>query len=337
MKILGIRNTKSYTNIPYKGKKNDYIQAEAFCLGYDDKISSARREYIREHFETRLFGSEYGEKYNGRLEEYELKKLIGSLVGYKVSQDTIKLDLKAPKQKHVNSINPEESLQRGDASKINRELMANVYAYNVSPIWGSESYRGAMCDINKENLAALKQAGIKRIIDLAGYCSEDMCKEAGLEYLSYPMGKAFYKSKMFTDKDDIVRTNTRLYGEILGMDENSVKKAVNDALEVYKKHKQADIERFISFIQTMQKDNVYIGCELGTYETDTALMFNYLFNPEAKNTPSCIKPSSLITFGRIKNLYKNLTAENKKELGWNEEFDKDFIPKLKAIEKSYGY
>ena len=87
----------------------------------------------------------------------------------------------------------------------------------------------------------------------------------------------------------------------------------------------------------MQKIMYTLAVNLDTYETDTALMFNYLFNPEAKNTPSCIKPSSLITFGRIKNLYKNLTAENKKELGWDEEFDKDFIPKLKAIEKSYGY
>ena len=39
------------------------------------------------------------------------------------------------------------------------------------------------------------------------------------------------------------------------------------------------LNNFVKFIQTMQKDYVYIGCEYGKYKTDNALMVNKFFNP----------------------------------------------------------
>ena len=57
-------------------------------LGYDDEISKSRREYIREHYNsyTMPYYSIYEKE--GRLEEYELNRLISSLRGEKLNQDS---------------------------------------------------------------------------------------------------------------------------------------------------------------------------------------------------------------------------------------------------------
>ncbi len=81
---------------------------------------------------------------------------------------------------------------------------------------------------------------------------------------------------------------------------------------------------------TLKKGNVLIGCDLGISRTNCALCLDFFFNPKAE----IIHRGYDRYFGyEMVNIYKNLSDEDKKAMGWDEEFDKNFIKSL----KSYGY
>ena len=91
------------------------------------------------------------------------------------------------------------------------------------------------------------------------------------------------------------------------------------------------VDKFVSFIQTVQKGNLYMGCEYGTYRTDYITLLDMLFNPQRDDEQECIDD---IYFYAIE-LYDKLTPEDKAKMGWSEEFDKNFMPKIKEINDYY--
>ena len=98
---------------------------------------------------------------------------------------------------------------------------------------------------------------------------------------------------------------------------------------VYNRLFDEDTEELVEFIKTMQKDNVYVGCQFGQKQTNFVLLANQFFNPMSKDTKDYAfrNESTWFTF---ESLCDALTPEQKKEMGWTEEFETKFRQKIKA-------
>ncbi len=288
-------------------------------LGYDDKISKMRREHIREHiYETKMPNVDTF-KHEGRLEEYDLNKLIGSLLGTKPSVKT---------SSSPQEITPQETAP----NKINSDLMRELWAYNVEPIYGTNSWKGSVSELGKQDLELLRQAGIKTIIPLAGTrFDEEYCEKHGLNCFYFHTSRNMFDNEAFKTEAQIRRKELE-DAEIFGWEPN-----IEGALKSWNKGKTYFINKFIKFIQTMQEENVYIGCEFGTDATNNALMLNHFFNPKAQDTKTYIYRANEFYVSCLLNLIENLTPENKKALGWTKEFEEQTIAELKeyATEEDY--
>lgn len=270
-------------------------------LGYDDEISKSRREYIREHYNsyTMPYYSIYEKE--GRLEEYELNRLISSLRGEKLNQDSPEnvIAQKLPKPEPITVQTPPE--------RVNDSLMEKVPLYNVEPIWSDitpNSYRGQSPFENPSSLKILKNAGIKTVVDLCGYTGfKDVVRKSGLDYLCFIVNTDFFRQDIFsTRKDTCVKLNNETF-----------------------------LDNFVKFIQTMQKDYVYIGCEYGKYKTDNALMCNHFFNPAFKDGRAYLTSYNMCYVSKLENLYNNLKPEHKTLMGWTKEFDSYVYKRIKKL------
>ena len=272
-------------------------------FGYDDEQSSIKRAAIRKRFNDDIFAPNDFFINNPRLEEYELNKLIKSLT----KRGAVKGNKK---------------------SSINTQLIKDLSLYNVEPVYGTSSYRGSTADLNATTVKQLKKAGVEGIITFLSYeFDEDMVEENGLEVFCYPKSYTFWDSSAFKTKEDVVWDAKTNYFYLNNDDLEA--ELLKDKLKIWEKDKRSFINNFIDFIREMKKPNRYIGCICGTETTDEMLSLNYFFNPDAKET----RPYKFLSYEycaeQMKNLYGNLTPEDKKKLGWDSEFDKNFIPRLK--------
>lgn len=255
-----------------------------FVLGYDDEISKMRRQHIREHYYDDIMPYQSIYEREKRLEEFELNKLIGSLLGKKLNTGASSGEIK---QKPVNP------------NEINSELMYKLSVYNVKPIYGTNSWRGSTA-LKDSDLILLKKAGIKTVIPLSyGGVLEESCKKYDLNYLYFDSDfDMFY----------------------------------NDAFK-WKGCTNNFIDKFVKFIQTMQQDNVYVGCEFGTNRTDNMLMLNNFFNPYAKNTKTYINRLNSCYIPSLQTFVQNMTQEHKNAMGWTKEFEKEVLAKISKYAK----
>ena len=301
----------SCININFRdNKKNNF--------GYDDIISEARRDYIRNHIYDNVMPNYSILEKNGRLEEFEINKLISGLLGKKVDKYSLSKIL-AVKNKNVVS--------------VDEATMENLPLYNVTKIMTTESYRGSSPAERLSSLHILKNAGIQRIVDLAGYeYLESHCKKLGLEYYNFDIDFNIWSNAIFKNKNEIIKRQNRM-GELFGYSKEEIKLAREKAVSNWEENKQKFLEKFIPFIKIMQKDNVYIGCEFGTYTTDNALLLNHFFNPKAQRTKNCITSSNRHQLSKLINLFNNLTENHKNELDWNKEFSQKLFNKLMKLSK----
>ena len=255
-----------------------------FVLGYDDEISKMRRQHIREHYYDDIMPYQSIYEREKRLEEFELNKLIGSLLGKKLNTGASSGEIK---QKPVNP------------NEINSELMYKLSVYNVKPIYGTNSWRGSTA-LKDSDLILLKKAGIKTVIPLSyGGVLEESCKKYDLNYLYFDSDfDMFY----------------------------------NDAFK-WKGCTNNFIDKFVKFIQTMQQDNVYVGCEFGTNRTENMLMLNNFFNPYAKNTKTYINRLNSCYVPSLQTFVQNMTQEHKNAMGWTKEFEKEVLAKISKYAK----
>lgn len=255
-----------------------------FVLGYDDEISKMRRQHIREHYYDDIMPYQSIYEREKRLEEFELNKLIGSLLGKKLNTGASSGEIK---QKPVKP------------NEINSELMYKLSVYNVKPIYGTNSWRGSTA-LKDSDLILLKKAGIKTVIPLSyGGVLEESCKKYDLNYLYFDSDfDMFY----------------------------------NDAFK-WKGCTNNFIDKFVKFIQTMQQDNVYVGCEFGTNRTDNMLMLNNFFNPYAKNTKTYINRLNSCYVPSLQTFVQNMTQEHKNAMGWTKEFEKEVLAKISKYAK----
>jgi len=279
----------TYQNTPtFKSKeyKDDGI------IGYDDAISKQRRNDIRKWQETYYtpYQSIYEKECN--LSEYQMKQLLGNL-------------MKKPKV-------------------VDYKKVTSIDAYNVKAI-NNNSYRGSTLICNPKALKTLKNAGIERIIDLAGYSGYDKAaKSEGLDYYTPEFAGGslgVWEEEAFHTKEEMLSRETRYYKPI---DFEKNKKYLDIKCKAFDKQVRRSVERFVDYIEVMQKGYCYIGCEYGTYRTDDYLLLNTVFNPKANAQD--IPNADIFEIDLMKNLYKNLTPEDKKRMGWSKEFDEN-IPK----------
>lgn len=263
-------------------------------LGYSDSISEQRRDDIRKWQETYYtpYQSIYEKECN--LTEYQMKQLLGTLM-----QKTKVVDY---------------------------DKVTGINAYHVRPIDDEETcFRGSTLARNPRALKTLKDAGIERVIDLVGYYSyENSVKEAGLEYYCPDFGRGqmgVWDEEAFDTKENLLSRETK-YFTPLDFEKN--KKYLELRVNSHEKHIRQSVNRFVDYIETMQKGYYYIGCEYGTYKTDNYLLLNSVFNPKAEEP--ILPHTDLVKIDMMKDLYKNLTPEDKKRMGWTKEFDEN-VPK----------
>ncbi len=275
-------------------------------LGYSDKISEDSRKAIREWQEIYYtpYKSIYEKECN--LSEYQMNQLLGAL-------------MQGPKEV--------------DYSKV-----TGIPAYHVRPVEGTDEtcYRGSTLVNEPEALKTLKEAGIERVIDLVGYYGYDKrVKEAGLEYYCPDFGHGqlgIWEEEAFNDVKDTIKRETAYYTPL---DLKANERYLELRTKSLEKHSRRSVERFVEYIETMQKGYYYIGCEFGTYKTDDFLLLNEYFNPKVD---ACVPRGDLFKLDMMKDLYNKLTPEDKKRMGWTKEFDEGVPKRIQmAIDANLRY
>lgn len=303
-------------------------------FGFDDSISQERRDFLREQYlDERIPYYSILER-SKRLEKYELEKLIASLYGQKIHQDSLQSILEVIHRKKTDTLPSQIVLPNNNA--LNHDMMKELPLWNLYLVSEKQGvYRGESLQGNLNFLKTVQNAGIKRIVDLAGYKNlEDECKELGLEYHHYPMTPHlfFINNPMFKTEEETklkIFNQSRLFGYKGIVRDNYVERM----FKAWQKNKDEEINKFIEFIQFMQKGNIYIGCEWGSYTTDGGLMLNSFFNPLYTDAPVYLTPDNKVHLHKVQKLYNNFTAEHKKLMGWTQEFDKNTCKKLKQLIK----
>ena len=251
------------------------------------------RDYIRRKGCTAPKESIYA--YGWRLSEYDLNKLISYLM-----------------QKPI---------------PVNNKILNDMGIWHLGQI-EERSYRGAMVEHDWQ-VGQLEKAKIKRVIDLREYDQSlcDLCQKYGLEYysISFKDSEPAFK----TEEDIIKETLTLCTAKRLSPKETNDE--IEQAVKTWYKNSREYIDNFTDFICTMQKQNVYIGCSCGAVRTNTALFFDYLFNPYMSHAKYIhgdeeIQKVKIL----IKNLYINLTEKDKLKMGWDKKFDEQFLEVLSA-------
>ncbi len=270
-----------------------------FC--YDDESSKKDREYIRERLEEPF--KEYEIRNSGRLDEYELNQLIKSLV------------LNRPVFKKESEQN----------SEINYELLERAELYNFEPLYGNNSIRASVDNLSQKQLEIIKQAGIKHIIDLRNWGEPIKCDD--IEVFNLPLLDINQNTSVKMTEDEYIEKQFEIdrrmrIGELTPEEISIATKALKES---YQQDRKNLCDNFVKFIQTMQKENVLVGCEFGTKTTDYAIQLDYFFNPKADIMLLSRDKYFGITMQRI---YENLSPEDKEAMGWDEEFDDNFLKRL---------
>ena len=123
----------------------------AKTFGYDDRISQERRDFLREDILERSMPNYNILENNGRLEKYELKKLISTLCGQKLNQDSL-IDIF--KQFYHPNQNIKIPLLKKENVVVDYEMIETLPLYNLDIVSKKmDVYRGESLN---DNLHALK-------------------------------------------------------------------------------------------------------------------------------------------------------------------------------------
>lgn len=292
--------TNIYPINPYKPAFKSKEYQDDGVLGFSDSESQKTRDTIREWHDAYYmpYSSIYEKECN--LSEYKMKQLLATLMG-------------KPK-------------------KVDYSMVTGIDAYNVRTLNRDGScYRGSTLLNKPEALKTIKKAGIERVIDLAGYYGyEKDVHDAGLEYYSPEFrGGALgvWDEEAFQTKEQMLARESRGYSP---EDLEKRKQYLNIKANSFDRHIRSSVDRFVNYIETMQKGYYYIGCEFGTYTTDNYLLLNSVFNPKAPDRP--LRCSDLFKIDFMRNLYTNLTPKDKVRMGWTKEFDENVPKRLDKAE-----
>lgn len=313
MKISPINRTP----ISYKGYEKEEV------LAYDDPSLKAAREKMRENILADVIAEENMDRV---LEEWHFNKMIDNLIALNRNSDSYFKPL-PKKSSNITTILFEDP--KFQKAYERHRIMEKMPTFGVDFLDGVEnSYRGSMPERRyaKEASEILKEAGVKTVVDLVGVGIGDIIEEEGLEYVYIPSELLTSDADMYKTTEDAKNT-AMSYLKYVGLDEDTLREEIRCAIDNHQENMLKEKEILIKYIQTMQKDNLYVGCDYGKYRTDRALILNTFLNPKAGERYCNIHANEVLVFFLL-NLYENLTPEDKARMGWTKEFDENFVPKI---------
>lgn len=199
----------------------------------------------------------------------------------------------------------------------------DVYIPNLKKI-GQSSYRGSTLAKNLNIVELLPRSGVRTMIDLVGYHKlEQECNEQKVNYVKYAVEADYWAHPIF--KKDVTLIEDYKH-EMLKYPMTSKEKEKDFVRfkEMINLERREFMREFIEIIKTMKSGHFYIACEHGEYRTPNILALNSYFNPTwtGENT----KPTSEFMYKSMKNMYLNMTDDEKNKLGFTKEHE-EFLKK----------
>ena len=200
------------------------------------------------------------------------------------------------------------------------ETLEDLYIPNLQKI-SIDSYRGATLAKNIQYLEVLKKQNMKTVIDLVGYFGlEHACQANNIDYHKYPVSADYWGHPIF-------RTDAELRAEKMKM-LSSLELSEGEYNQALKQHdynvqfdRRIFMRDFCKLVDTINKGAFYIGCEFGEYRTPNILALNTYFNPSWSGKKTY--PTSEFIYDKMKNMYLNLTEEDKVNLGFTKGFEEN--------------
>ncbi len=200
------------------------------------------------------------------------------------------------------------------------ESLDDVFIPNLQKI-GQNSYRGSTLAKNLQYLELLRKSNVHTVIDLVGYFGlESACKSNGVDYVRYPVSADYWANPIFMTDNELKESKEKELSK-LGLSQDEFNKAMkkHEFSVIYER--SVFMKNFIDLIDVINKDSFYIGCEFGEYRTPNILALNTFFNPHWKGKK--VYPTSEFVYTKLKNMYNNLTPDDKVKLGFNKGFEEN--------------
>ncbi len=179
-------------------------------------------------------------------------------------------------------------------------------------------YRGEALLFTPQRFVELKKRGIKNVIDVSNMPAYDiLCDIKGFKYYCFAMFNTSLEKAPFISREEYAKKhkipNNRL-------PDDSEEFAYDNTAREY-------IDKFKEFVSVINQGNFYLCDNFGAGIADTALLMNQYFNPKWDGDKS-LKPD-LQQLEKFEIFYENLTARDKRDLGFTEEFEKDLCQKFR--------
>ena len=200
-----------------------------------------------------------------------------------------------------------------DGVKLNQKAIQELGISRLRVLENGNLSGATFATRDPAQLAKLKDAGIKRIVDFRNEASIDferLCKDLDIEYLRFPL-----------DNTRNIPGRARL-----GID------VTDDFVKNLKK-----------YIDMVNKGQTYQGCQFGIDRTNLGLTLNYLLNPKATKAPRLLSWDNYTvgnivnrTTKSVKKIIKKLTPDQRKMLGLPDDFEKMLTERIYNLRNTNG-
>lgn len=236
-----------------------------------------------------------------------------------------------------------------------RGVFADVYKLTSC---GNNNYVGGVDGIDEERLA---ESGFKTFIDLNArsgkgltFWKNEHLTEIHYDIQGYGEGNEVWNNPAFREKslyEFTLLDDLEKYSKYLKPYEIEQKRErISKNLDEFDIESREFIDDFTTVMQYLNEGYCYMGCYHGRKVSADMLLLNYYFNPKSDYGGTTVRyiledadtgrymtvPSFARIAYSIKNLYDKLTPEDKKKMGWDEEFDKKFKARLYEDVRGFG-
>jgi len=282
-------------NYTFKSNQIPKLPEEGITMGYDDSLSTKRRESIRSHLEDQAH-LKYLDYYEMPKSDFAMEQMLKS---WGLKTDKVTKEIIVPEDLNCLAL-------------------------------GNNNFRSAL-PVSDRDLKRLKDSGIKTIIcatphlNIQKVCEKNDMKCIKLVSGNYRLQDYIYTDYAFMDEFDYTRELERNWSE-----DNLYKRGMYPKLmEDLRNKSRKFIDSLTDSVKAMQEGGCLIGCEYGTMMTSMALNLIEVFNPKGdERARDHIRDIEKMD---IENLYKKLTPEDKAKMGWTEEFEEKFKAAIKTF------
>ena len=192
----------------------------------------------------------------------------------------------------------------------------------------NNSYRGESLAFKPEKFNEIKGYGVERVIDLIGYDEyKENCDKNNLDYICFDVASYFNDSSILGNKSVYIMTKKHEY-EAITQNSKLAKTYAENLAENYPKAYKDAVDNFVNFMQTVEKGHFYISCDHGVNKTNKALMLIAYFSPICSEYEYQAYVPGRQQLRNMQAIYKALTPNDKKKLGYTEEFDSKLKKRL---------